>query len=67
MDPSPDFPCYSVAQSCLTLWTAAHEASLSFANLPEFAQTYVHLVIDAIQPSHALSTPSPPAFSLSQH
>ena len=35
--------------------------------LPEFAQTHVHWVSDAIQPSHPLSSPSPPAFSLSQH
>ena len=35
--------------------------------LPEPAQTHVHLVGDAIQPSHPLSSPSPPAFSLSQH
>ena len=35
--------------------------------LPEFAQTHVHRVRDAIQPSHPLSTPSPPAFNLSQH
>ena len=36
-------------------------------HLPEFAQTHVHWVGDAIQPSHPLSSPSPPAFSLSQH
>jgi len=36
-------------------------------HLPEFAQTHVHQVSDAIQPSHPLSTPSPPAFNLSQH
>ena len=35
--------------------------------LPELAQTHVHRVGDAIQPSHPLSSPSPPAFSLSQH
>ena len=35
--------------------------------LPEVAQTHVHRVGDAIQPSHPLSSPSPPAFSLSQH
>ena len=35
--------------------------------LPEFAQTHVHWVSDAIQPSHPLLSPSPPAFSLSQH
>ena len=36
-------------------------------HLPEFAQTRVHRVGDAIQPSHPLSPPSPPAFNLSQH
>ena len=35
--------------------------------LPESTQTHVHLVGDAIQPSHPLSSPSPPAFNLSQH
>ena len=35
--------------------------------LLEFTQTYVHWVSDAIQPSHPLLTPSPPAFNLSQH
>ena len=35
--------------------------------LPEFAQTHVHCVGDVIQPSHLLSSPSPPAFYLSQH
>ena len=35
--------------------------------LPEFAQIHVYRVGDAIQPSHPLSSPSPPAFSLSQH
>jgi len=34
---------------------------------PEFAQTGVHLVGDAVQPSHPLSPPSPPDLSLSQH
>ena len=34
--------------------------------LPEFTQTHVHWVGDAIQPSHPLSSPSPPAFNLSQ-
>ena len=44
-------------------WTAAHQASLSFT----ISQTQVHCVDDAIQPSHPLSTPSPPTFNLSQH
>ena len=35
--------------------------------LPESTQTYVHWIGDAIQPSHALSSPSPPALNLSQH
>ena len=35
--------------------------------LPEFTQTHVHRVGDAIQPSHPLSSPSPPTFNLSQH
>ena len=34
--------------------------------LPELAQTHVYQVGDAIQPPHPLSSPSPPAFSLSQ-
>ena len=36
-------------------------------HLPELAQTHVHRVSGAIQPSHPLSTPSPPASNLSQH
>ena len=36
-------------------------------HLPELAQIHVHLVSDAIQPSHPLLPPSPPALSLSQH
>ena len=35
--------------------------------LPEFTQTHVHWVGDAIQPSHPLSSPSPPTFKISQH
>ena len=38
-----------------------------YHQLPEFTQTHVHLVGDAIQPSHPLSSPSSPAFNLSQH
>ena len=37
------------------------------SSLPELAQTHVHWVSDAIQPSHSLSSPFPPAFNLSQH
>ena len=49
-----------------TPWTAARQASL-FITLPEFTQTHVHWVGDAIQPSHPLLSPSPPAFNLAQH
>ena len=45
-------------------WTKAHQASLHY--LPEFVQTHVHWVSDAIQSSHPLSPASPPALSLSQ-
>ena len=38
-----------------------------YHQLPEFTQTHVHRVSDAIQPSHPLSPPSPPAFNLSQN
>ena len=40
---------------------------LPYHQLPELAQIHVHQVSDAIQPSHPLSSPSPPAFNLSQH
>ena len=50
-----------------TPWTAAHRAFPVHHQLPELAQTPVHRVDDAIQPSHPLSSPSPLAFNLSQH
>ena len=50
----------------VTPWTAACQASLSITKSPSLL-THVHWVGDAIQPSHSLSSPSPPAFSLSQH
>ena len=46
---------------CSTLGLPVHH------QLPDLAQTHVHRVSDAIQPSHPLSSPSPPAFTLSQH
>ena len=51
----------------VTPWTATHQASLSFTMYPEFAQTEVHWVSDAIQPPHPLSSPSSLALNLSQH
>ena len=50
-----------------TPWIEAHQASLSIHQLPEFTQTHVHQVSDAIQPSHPLLSPSPPALNPSQH
>ena len=58
----------SVAQSCLTLCNPMDYSTPGFPNhhqLPKLAQTHVHWVHDAIQPSHSLSSPSP-AFNLSQ-
>ena len=60
----------SVAQSCLTLCDPMDCSTPGLPvhhQLPEFAQTHVHWVGEAIQPSHPLSSPSPPAFNLSQH
>ena len=60
----------SVAQSCLNF---CDPMDCSMPGLPvhhhllEFTQTHVHQVGDAIQPSHPLSSPSPPAFNLPQH
>ena len=60
----------SVAQSCLTLCNSMN-CSMSglpvHHQLPESSQTHVHRVSDAIQPSHPLSSPSPPAPNPSQH
>ena len=66
----PEFCCHSVAQSCLTLCDPMDCSTPGFPvlhYLPEFAQTHVYCISDAIQPSHPLSSPSPPAFNLSQH
>ena len=59
----------SVTQSCPTLCNPMDctPGLPVHHQLPEFTQTHVHWVSDAIQPSHPLSSPSPPAFSLSQH
>ena len=59
----------SVAQSCLTLYDPTDCSTPGFPvhhQLPEFAQTHVHQIGDAIQPSHPLSSPSPPALNRSQ-
>ena len=57
-------------QSCLTLCNPMDCSTPGFPvhhQFPELAQTHVHLVRVAIQQSHPLSAPSPPAFNLSQH
>ena len=56
----------SSVQLFATPWTAVCLASPSITN-SESTQTHVHWVGDAIQPSHLLSSPSPPALNLSQH
>ena len=50
-----------------TPWTASTPSFPVPHYLPELTQLHVHWVSDAIQPSHRLSSPSPPAFNLSQH
>ena len=66
----------SVAQSCLTLcdtsipvtlWDCSAPGFPVHRQVPGLARTHVHRVGDAIQPSHPLSSPSPPAFNLSQY
>ena len=60
----------SVAQSCPTLCNPMDCSMPGLPvhhQLPEFTQTHVHWVGDAIQSSHPLSSPSPPALNLSQH
>ena len=64
------FNLSSVAQSCLTLCDPMNRSTPGLPvhhQLPESTQTHVHWVCDAIQPSHPLSSPSPPALNLSQH
>ena len=60
----------SVAQSCPTLCDPMNRSTPGLPvhhQLPEFTQTHVHRVSDAIQPSHPLSSPSPLAPNPSQH
>ena len=60
----------SVTQSCPTLCDPMNHSTPGLPvhhQLPEFTQTHVHRVSDAIQPSHPLSSPSPPALNPSQH
>ena len=60
----------SVAQLCPTLCDPMNHSTSGLPvhhHLPEFTQTHIHQVRDAIQPSHPGSSPSPPAPNPSQH
>ena len=62
--------CCSVVQSCPSLGDPMDCSTPGLPvhhQLPELTQTHVHRVGDAIQPSHLLLSPSPPAFDISQH
>ena len=63
------FQFSSVAQSCPTLCNPMNRSTPGLPvrhQLPEFTQTHVHLVGNAIQPSHPLSSPFPPALNPSE-
>ena len=67
---TPSVQFSSVAQLCPTLCDPMDYSMTGFPVHRQFlklAQTHVHQVGDAIQPSHPLSFPSPPVFNLSQH
>ena len=60
----------SVTQSCLTLCNPMNRSTPDLPvhhQLPEFTQTHVHRISDAIQPCHPQSSPSPLAPNPSQH
>ena len=60
------FSC-SVMSDSLRPHGLQHTGFPVYHQIPELTQTHVHQVSDAIQPSHPLFFPSPPAFNLSQH
>ena len=64
------FSSVQFTESCSTLCDPMDYSIQGFPvhhQLPQFTQTHIHWVGDAIQPSHPLSSPSPPAFSLSRY
>ena len=70
MSKCPSVQFSSVAQSCPTLCDPMNHSTPGLPvhhQLPEFTQTHIHRVSDAIQPSHPLWSPSPPAPNPSQH
>ena len=58
---------FSVMSDSLWPYELQHTRALFHHQLPEFTKTHAHWVSDAIQPSHPLSSPSPPAPNPSQH
>ena len=58
---------HSIVSDSLRPHELQHSRPPCPCQLPEFTQTHVHRVGDTIQPSHILSSPSPPALNLSQH
>ena len=65
-----DFSSVQFSSSVVSLWDPMDCSMPGLSvhyQLPEFTQTHVHWVGDAIQPSHPLLSPSPPTFNLSQH
>ena len=70
INPDTQKCCCSITKSCLILSYPMDYSMPGFPVhqcFPEFVQTHVHWVNDAIQPSHPLSSPSPPFLNLSQH
>ena len=68
--PGENLGISSVTQLCLTLCNPMDCSMPGLPvhhQLPELTHTHIHWVSDDIQPSHPLSSPSPPAFNLSQH
>ena len=66
----PSVQFSSAAQLCPSLCDPKNRSTPGLPvhhQLPKFTQTHVHRVSDAIQPSHPLSSPSPPAPNPSQH
>ena len=64
------FQFSSVAQSCLIVCDPMNRSTPGLPvhhQFPDFTQTHIHRVSDAIQPSHPLPSPSPPAVNPSQH
>ena len=65
--PFSQFSCSVVSNSLRPLGLQHTRLPCPSLSLSEIAQTHVYQVGDAIQPSHPLLSPSPPAFNLSQH